>query len=414
VAGLIAFAVEKYGEAASLPLMRVMISKPQDEIAGIAQEARTFGVDSVAARKLGRFANPDNKENASIISTALTQTAFLDSTTLSKNMEESSFSFADVINGNATIYLVLPVDKLQTYGRWLRLMVSIGIRTIARNAAPLPLPVLFFLDEFGTIGKLSAVSQAFGLMAGLQMSIWIFVQDIIQLKRDYPDEWETFIGNASCVTASNVMDMQTSKYISDMLGVTTVERISETTAQKRRGGFLVSADPNFSRMADQTFARALRTPDEVRRLRDDYGLLLMKDALTFEKLYYFQERRFYRLARSDPYFPDPLQKEKEETQKIIDWFQDQKNEVAAFFADNIPPKISSIIEEFENVSKNSVFPEEFQSIRGRLTNEIRYQKTALAAKKAAEKTAKAAKKAASFLAGKFKDGMKSGFFKGDK
>jgi len=72
-------------------------------------------------------------------------------------------------------------------------MVSIGIRTVARNTRKLPLPVLFMLDEFGTIGRLSAVAQAYGLMAGLQMVLWAFVQDLVQLKRDYPEDWETFI-----------------------------------------------------------------------------------------------------------------------------------------------------------------------------------------------------------------------------
>merc|ERR1711879_1070493 len=48
-------------------------------------------------------------------------------------------------------------------------MISIGIRTISRNTEKLDYPVLFILDEFGTIGKLSAVAQAVGLMAGLQV-----------------------------------------------------------------------------------------------------------------------------------------------------------------------------------------------------------------------------------------------------
>ena len=184
VAGLMAYLVEQpeYRKIATLKAMRILLSKPVAEISAIAEKALTFGPDSIAARKLGRFAI-DSRETASIISTALTQTAFLDSVTLTENLRESDFSFDDLINGQATIYLVLPVDKLQTYGRWLRLMVSIGIRTVARNVKQLPLPVLFMLDEFGTIGRLNAVSQAYGLMAGLQMMIWAFVQDLVQLKR---------------------------------------------------------------------------------------------------------------------------------------------------------------------------------------------------------------------------------------
>ena len=294
VAGLIAYTVTKYEDEASLPLVRLLLTKPFEEIAGMAQEAQSFGAYHVAARKLGRFVK-DSKELGSIISTALTQTAFLDSETLAKNMKESSFSFEDVVAGEATIYLVLPVDKLQTYGRWLRLMVSIGIRTIARNTRELPNPVLFFLDEFGTIGKLSAVSQAVGLMAGLQMCIWVFIQDLIQLKRDYPNEWETFIANAGYVSAFNVMDQMTAEYISKMLGQTTVERISQLTADKRK------SNPNYGAMTDQEFSRPLLTADEVRTSCRGF-LLSNYDPIVFSKSNYFDERFFAEKARHNPLY----------------------------------------------------------------------------------------------------------------
>ena len=308
VAGLIAYAVTKFGDAASLPLVRLLLTKPPEEIAGIAQEAQGFGVYNIAARKLGRFAS-ESKELGSIISTALTQTAFLDSETLGKNLENSSFSFEDLVNGESTIYLVLPVDKLQTYGRWLRLMVSIGIRTIARNTRQLYLPVLFFLDEFGTIGKLSAVSQAVGLMAGLQMCIWVFVQDLIQLKRDYPNEWETFIANAGYISTFNIMDQFTAEYVSKMLGQTTVERISVGTAEARK------KNPNYGgKMTDQAFSRALATADEVRTMSNDRGFLLSNfDPIIFAKALYFKDPAFVGLYRKNPHFPDTEIKEKTAT-----------------------------------------------------------------------------------------------------
>lgn len=304
IAGLVAFIVLKHGDEASLPLVRLMLSKPLDELEGLAAEACEMG-DTLAARKLGRF-KIIGKEGASIVSTALTQTAFLDSAPLGKNMEKSSFSFEDVVAGKATIYLVLPVDKLQTYGRWLRLMISIGIRTIARNTKRLDLPVLFFLDEFGTIGKLSAVSQAVGLMAGLQMCIWVFIQDLIQLKRDYPNEWETFIANAGAFTCFDIMDQLTAEYISKMLGQSTVERASVATAQKRKGDFFGGGDPSYSSMNDQYFSRALATPDEVRRLHSSNGFIITNgNPVIFKKTYYFNNLFFFKLCRPNPNFKTP-------------------------------------------------------------------------------------------------------------
>ena len=308
VAGLIAYVVEAHAQdptapVPSLPLVRLLLTQPAEKVSGVAEEAQQFGAESVAARKLGRFAIY-SKEIGSIISTALTQTAIFDSRTLEESLSHSDFSFDELVTGRATIYLVLPVDKLQTYGRWLRLMVSIGIRTVARNVKPLGLPVLFLLDEFGTIGRLSAVAQAYGLMAGLQMCIWAFVQDLVQLRRDCPDDWETFVGNSEVVTFFNLMDQFSCEYFSRALGTSTVEQISKLTAEKREGGFFSSGDPEYTSMNDRSYARPLMHPAEIRALIDQVGVAVGRALPSrFFKLTYHDDDAFLVRARADPHFP---------------------------------------------------------------------------------------------------------------
>lgn len=299
VGGLIAFVVENpdLRSIATLGLVRKLLAQSPDVLRKTAEEAQALGAESVAARKLGRFV-VQNDEINSIVSNALTQTAFLDGNALNANMSAADFSFEDLVNRKATIYLVLPVDKLQTHGRWLRLMVSIGIRTIARNVKPLPLPVLFLLDEFGTIGRLSAVAQAYGLMAGLQMVIWAFVQDLVQLKRDYPEDWETFISNSQSVTFFNVMDQFTAKYFSEIMGTWTVESISEHTAKER------VKNPNYSSMNDRVHGRDLLQASEIRTLLPYLnGVVVARhDPIMFRKITYHKEKVFALRARPDPHF----------------------------------------------------------------------------------------------------------------
>lgn len=298
VSGLIAFAVEKHGINAGLPHVREMLQKSAEEIAEYAIEAQGFGYGSLAARKLGRFTKT-SETIGSVLQTAQTQTAILDSPALGKSLSESSFSFDDLTAQPTTIYLVLPVDKLQTYGRWLRLMISIGIRTIARNTDNLPLPVLFLLDEFGTIGKLSAVAQAFGLMAGLQMCVWAFVQDLVQLKRDYPHDWETFVSNSAALICFGVMDDFTTTYISKMLGQTTVEQVSEASAYVREA----TTNKGFATDKDRPHSRPLMTSDEVRRLQEDRGIVITnKGPYFFKKTQYHKEPRLSSLGRANPYY----------------------------------------------------------------------------------------------------------------
>jgi type IV secretion system protein VirD4 len=46
-------------------------------------------------------------------------------------------------------------------------------------------------------------------MAGLGMIMWAFIQDLNQLKRDYPEHWETFIGNSQAVTCMLALENET-------------------------------------------------------------------------------------------------------------------------------------------------------------------------------------------------------------
>lgn len=350
VAGVVSYCVETQGPLASLPMVRNVLTKGTGQIAQLAKEAEALGAESVAAKKLQRFSDPESKENGSIVSTALTQLGFLDNTTLQENLLGSSFSFADIVSEEgATVFLVLPVDKLTTYSRWLRLMVSIGIRSVARNTRRLDLPVLFVLDEFGTIGKLSMIAQAFGLMAGLQMCIWVFVQDLSQLKKHYPEDWETFIGNSEAVSFFGGMDNITLDYISKMLGqatatvkststssststnrsTSTSNSLNNSTTFRRVVGFFfddydetsISKSGGSSFTTSESFTasdstshnikyqpRFLLHADEIRRLNDNIAILIKRgqDPFLYVRVRYYEDDFFKPLAPQNPYYAEKL------------------------------------------------------------------------------------------------------------
>src|SRR3546814_14492212 len=79
----------------------------------------------------------------------------------------SDFTFADLKTTPATVFLVLPPDRLASYARWLRLMVAQALTELARAPGRPPWPVLFLLAEFAALGRLEPVERAMGLMAGL-------------------------------------------------------------------------------------------------------------------------------------------------------------------------------------------------------------------------------------------------------
>lgn len=187
-------------------------------------------VSSTAARTMSK----EKELRASVMASLQSHTHFLDSPRIRASLAKSDFRFEDLKAAPTTVYLVLPSDRLNTFGRWLRLLIQQAITVNARNIAQKPpRPILFLLDEMPALGRLAMVEQAYGLMAGFGMQLWGIVQDLSQLERIYDKGWETFISNAGVLQYFGSRDQKTAEYFSKLCGVTTIEKtsISNTIAR---------------------------------------------------------------------------------------------------------------------------------------------------------------------------------------
>ena len=153
-----------------------------------------------------------------MLSSAQRHTHFLDSPRMTAVMGRSDFPFAALKERTATVFLVLPPDRISTYSRWLRLMVAQALGELARSAARPSAPVLFLLDEFAALGRLEPVEQAMGLMAGYGVQLWPILQDLHQLRGTYDARAGTFLSNAGLVQVFNVNDTDTAEWVSRALG----------------------------------------------------------------------------------------------------------------------------------------------------------------------------------------------------
>jgi hypothetical protein len=149
--------------------------------------------------------------------TAMTHTAWLESAGMQKTLAASDFSLTDLNNGNTTVYLVLPPMDLDAHGRFLRLFVSLALRA-AMEGRKRKHATLFLLDEFYALGRLQPLAKSAGAMAGYGVLLWPIIQNIGQVQELYPQNWETFLGNAGLWTAFAMNDETTKKYLSDRLG----------------------------------------------------------------------------------------------------------------------------------------------------------------------------------------------------
>jgi type IV secretion system protein VirD4 len=167
-----------------------------------------------------RFGQTPQNERGSIFSTAAAQTDFLDSLLLRGTLRRSDFSLASLRGDRpTTIFLCLPVGRMERHSRWLRLIVQLAC-TVLEGLGPYPRtrpPVLFMMEEFATLGHMEIMERAAAYFPGFGVKLWVILQDITQLQRYYKSGWETFLGNAGLVQLFANGDEETLRYVAGRL-----------------------------------------------------------------------------------------------------------------------------------------------------------------------------------------------------
>ena len=233
ITGLMLHALTAAPATASIPSLRAQLSDPEalgPLFEAMAQNDALEGiVQNIGRSMLGKCeVNRDGsriftRELGSIISTAAEQTRPLDE--VRPALDRHDFDLAELAGAQPmTVYLVLPAMRIATHHRWLRLFIYQVLASLERRSIPQErLPLWLVLEEFAALGNLRSVEAAAGYMASFGVKLWAVLQDLTQLRHHYPHTWETFLGNSGLIQAFGNVDVTTTKYLSDMLGQTTIE-----------------------------------------------------------------------------------------------------------------------------------------------------------------------------------------------
>lgn len=308
LSGLIMFCVcHEEKDRRSLATVREYLTLPPDRLRALIdlmQDSDAAG--GLIARAANRFAGKADREAASVLSSAQRHTHFLDSARIARCMARSDFAFSDLRHRTTTVFLVLPPNRLDTYSRWLRLLVSQALQDIARDAEvsatlaqpqnasdggteglkasnPTMGPALFLLDEFAALGRLEAIERAMGLMAGYGLQLWPILQDMSQLNALYGKRAGTFVANAGVQQVFGVNDLETAQWLSRMIG--------QETAGYQTRNFKPGDVPSTSH---NVTGRDLLTPDEIMQVHPDNQLLRVQGQRTAvaRKLRYYADPEF--------------------------------------------------------------------------------------------------------------------------
>ena len=271
------------GEGPSLTsLIEILGQKDSEVVEFFDKLTQNQELDGFISRGATRFVDKAPNELSGVLSTARQHIEFLDATAMKRVLSSSSLRLSILRERPTTIYLVIPVWRLQRYNRWLRLMLTMALTELSEVKPEQTISVLVIIDEFASLGLLPSFETAFALMAGLGVQLWPIIQDFTQLKRLYGENWETFVANAGVLQFFGTRDLLTASYISGRMGPSTIIIQERSTAY---------SDTTEHERLEQ---RPLKYPDEIIKLDANFGITFVENSqpIIFKKIKYFEEAIF--------------------------------------------------------------------------------------------------------------------------
>jgi type IV secretion system protein VirD4 len=124
-----------------------------------------------------------------------------------------------------TIYLSVPSTHMATYAPVLRVILAQHIQGLTEDPAEsdykvseMPAPVLMMLDEVATLGYMEPLERAMAVVRSSGVRIWLFLQDLGQLRAHYPKQWEAMLASCEVQAFMNINNLDTAKYVSERIG----------------------------------------------------------------------------------------------------------------------------------------------------------------------------------------------------
>ncbi|MBA2571481.1 MAG: type IV secretory system conjugative DNA transfer family protein [Gemmatimonadetes bacterium] len=290
--GLILYVAAVAGsEQRSLAHVRELLTLAPEPFQDLLDEmAASPAVGGLVKRAAAMMLQKADKERSGVISTAQSHTRFLDSPRMAHVLDRSTFDLADLKRRRVSLYLILPPNRMNTYQRWLRLMIACTLSSMVRIPGRPAERVLVLLDEFANLGRMQPVLNDIALAGGYGVAFWLVLQDLPKLKGIYPDDWGTFLSNRAVLQAFGTADLETSEYLSKMVGETTIFTESENRSRGRSSGKLQQSTAQTT----SEKGRRLLTPDEVQRLHPEMELVFVKGSnpLLVRRLNYLEDPEF--------------------------------------------------------------------------------------------------------------------------
>ena len=225
------------------------------------------------------------KTYGSILSTLQSKLGKFDSKDIAELTSTDTIDFEGIGKKKTAVY-VISSDTHTAYDFLLTIFFAQMIQQLYdyadQNGGALQVPTFFILDEFANIGKIPDFDKKISTSRSRKISFSVILQNLDQLEAVYDKAYETIIGNCDTHLFLGSNSQKTVEYFSKALGEKTITRDSISYSRDKDN------QRSGKSLSDQIMARALMTPDELRRMDTDLCIIFVKGLKPIkEKKFYF-------------------------------------------------------------------------------------------------------------------------------
>jgi len=245
----------------------------KSQLDSIFDEVRQYDENDICIKQYDIFKQASDKTAQSILITAAVRLAPFNIDAV-ENLTSSDDMDLKSIGDKPTItYIIVPQGN-NPYAFLVNMLYSQMFDTLYYHAGMdceglrLKYDVRFILDEFANIGVIPFFQVKLTTMRKYGLSCMIFIQAVGQIKNLYKDDWETLMGACDTLVYLGGNELSSMEDLSKKLGDQTIRVRDHSHSKNGKGG----SDSKSFKYAK----RSLLTPDEIRRLKDGYCIVVIK------------------------------------------------------------------------------------------------------------------------------------------
>lgn len=251
--------------------------------------------NSVAVKQYAVFKQAAGKTAKSILVSCAVRLATFNLEQIGKLTNDDELNIKELGEEKVALFAIIP-DNDTSFNfivgmLYTQIFIELYYQADRVHGGRLPIPVHFMLDEFANVALPEEFDKCLSTMRSREISASIIIQNLAQLKglfKGNHNAWETVTGNCDSLLYLGGNEASTHEYISKMLGKATIQTRSYGHSRGRNASY--STNKQFA-------GRELLTPDEVRLIDNDYGLLFIRGArAVWDKKYNLLKHRNIRLT----------------------------------------------------------------------------------------------------------------------